>query len=104
MSCRPHHRSFTLYHVVALGLAIAFTVGLVVPERSAQAQQTDSSLAPAQSTLTVTQKASVVVEPGDTLGGIAQRFGTKVESLVKTNEISNPDLIFAGERLLVDHY
>lgn len=40
-----------------------------------------------------------VVEYGDTLSGIAAQFGTTVERLVSANEISNPNLIYAGQVL-----
>ena len=41
------------------------------------------------------------VAPGDTLGTIAARFGTTVAALAANNHIANPDLIFAGQRLIV---
>ena len=40
-----------------------------------------------------------VVEYGDTLSGIATQFGTTVERLISANEISNPNLIYAGQVL-----
>lgn len=42
-----------------------------------------------------------IVEPGDTLDEIAERFGTTVEEITQLNHISNPDLIFVGQRLLI---
>ena len=46
-----------------------------------------------------------VVRPGDTLGEIAERFGTTVDAFVRANRglngIEDPDLIFPGQRLLV---
>jgi hypothetical protein len=44
----------------------------------------------------------MIIRPGDTLSGFAQRFGTTVESLAEINEIPNPVLIFAAETLLAD--
>jgi len=44
---------------------------------------------------------SYVVQPGDTLGKIAQQFGTTVSELTALNNISNPNLIYAGQVLLV---
>lgn len=40
-----------------------------------------------------------VVQSGDTLSGIAARFGTTVQELVQLNDISNPNLIYVGEVL-----
>lgn len=42
-----------------------------------------------------------VVQPGDTLWGIAQRYGTTVETLVELNHIEDPSLIVVGQRLLI---
>jgi murein DD-endopeptidase MepM/ murein hydrolase activator NlpD len=42
-----------------------------------------------------------VVQPGDTLWLIAQRFDTTVEAIAQANGIVNPNLIFVGQSLLV---
>jgi len=42
-----------------------------------------------------------VVRPGDTLFGIALRFNTTVSALQQANNISNPNLIFVGQRLII---
>ena len=42
-----------------------------------------------------------VVQPGDTLSEIAQRFGSSVDTLVRANGIADPDIIFAGQILCV---
>jgi hypothetical protein len=44
---------------------------------------------------------SYIIQPGDTLGGIAQAFGTTVEALASANGIANPDLIYAGATLTI---
>lgn len=41
------------------------------------------------------------VRAGDTLTGIARRFGVLLRVLVEANEIKNPDLIFVGQRILI---
>jgi LysM repeat protein len=41
------------------------------------------------------------VQPGDTLYGIAKRFGVTVEGLTKANVICNPNLIFIDEPLVI---
>ncbi|MFZ5440028.1 MAG: LysM peptidoglycan-binding domain-containing protein [Myxococcota bacterium] len=41
------------------------------------------------------------VKKGDTLSGIASRFGTTVQSLAARNGIRDPDRIYPGQRLLI---
>jgi LysM repeat protein len=42
-----------------------------------------------------------VVRRGDSLGAIAARFGVSVSAIVRANGIRNPNLIFAGQRLVI---
>lgn len=51
--------------------------------------------------LTISDQTSHVytVKSGDTLSGIAGRLGVSVGHLAQTNHISNPNLIFIGQRL-----
>lgn len=42
-----------------------------------------------------------VVQPGDTLAAIAQRFGTTVQALVSANSIADPALISVGQKLVI---
>ena len=37
-----------------------------------------------------------MIRSGDTLAGIAQRFNTTVPELMRLNNITNPDMIYAG--------
>lgn len=41
------------------------------------------------------------VRRGDNLYKIARRFGTTINSIVKLNDISNPNLIYPGQQLLI---
>ncbi|MGE0134968.1 MAG: LysM peptidoglycan-binding domain-containing protein [Dehalococcoidia bacterium] len=45
--------------------------------------------------------AIYVVQPGDSLGAIAARFGTTIAALVAANGIANPDLVPVGMRLRI---
>jgi N-acetylmuramoyl-L-alanine amidase len=45
--------------------------------------------------------STVVVSLGDTLSGIAARYGTTVMALAAANGIGNPNLVIAGSRLAV---
>ena len=42
-----------------------------------------------------------VVQPGDTLGTIAQRFGVTIDVIMAANGITNPNLLSAGESLVI---
>lgn len=42
-----------------------------------------------------------VVQPGDTLNNIAQKYGITIADLLKANNIANPDLIYRGQELTV---
>jgi LysM repeat protein len=41
------------------------------------------------------------VRRGDTLGGVARRFGTSVDAIAQANNIQNPDRIAAGSQLRI---
>ena len=41
------------------------------------------------------------IQPGDTLNGIAVKFGTTVSALSALNGIANPNLIYAGNTIRV---
>jgi LysM repeat protein len=51
--------------------------------------------------LSVAASSEHTVQPGDTLSEIAQRYGVPLETLRQANDIENPDLIRAGERVLI---
>ena len=42
-----------------------------------------------------------IVQPGDTLAEIASRYGTTIEAIAAANNITNPDLIYAGQMILI---
>ena len=56
---------------------------------------------PAASTPSPTATTVYVVRPGDTLSGIAARFGVSVAALAQANGIRNPSRIFVGQRLRI---
>lgn len=42
-----------------------------------------------------------IVQPGDSLGAIAQRFGISLQSLMEANNISDPNLLDVGTSLII---
>ena len=55
----------------------------------------------AVSALMVASSASYTVRPGDTLSEIAARLGLPAAEIATANGVTNPDRIFAGQRLLL---
>lgn len=47
------------------------------------------------------QESTYYVQAGDTLSSIATKFGTTVSSLVSINHISNPNVIYVGQKIYV---
>lgn len=42
-----------------------------------------------------------VVKSGETLSGIAAKYGTTYQKIAKDNNVSNPNLIYAGQKLII---
>ncbi len=42
-----------------------------------------------------------VVQPGETLSTIAQRYGVDVEDIVRANRLANPNAIYVGQKLRI---
>lgn len=49
-----------------------------------------------------TDGTTYIVQAGDILSEIAQRFGTTYQHLAAINGISNPDIIHVGDRIVID--
>ena len=50
---------------------------------------------------TASRESTYYVQAGDTLSAIANKFGTTVSSLVSLNHISNPNVIYVGQKIYV---
>ena len=50
-------------------------------------------------TVVVVSAASYVVQPGDNLTRISRQFGVTIDSIVRANNIPNPNLIYVGQVL-----
>lgn len=42
-----------------------------------------------------------IVQPGETLASIAKRYGVTVEAIVEVNDLADPDVIEAGQELII---
>ena len=54
-----------------------------------------------EATPQATATSTYVVQRGDTLASIARRFGTTVNELIRANDLSNANVIFAGQTLII---
>ena len=61
----------------------------------------ETLLVPTSSKTQVSDNAIYIVKRGDTLTSIAQKFGVSINSIISINNISNPNLIFVGQRLKI---
>ena len=97
--------------VLALSACIPKETGLPTltptPSRAAVPSRTPTPSPPAVPTPTAPIPAPTptpviyVVQDGDSLSGIAVQFGIPLEELAKANEISDPNVIAAGQRLII---
>jgi LysM repeat protein len=69
---------------------------LVVPDGSGQTAAPAPSPSPA-----VSAPVYHIVQPGETLGLIAQRYGVSWQALAQSNNISNPNRILVGQQLQI---
>ena len=80
-------------------LAYAGATGQSVPAPQLQAQaQVQAYTQP----VVQTDGTTYIVQAGDTLSGIAARYGTTYQHLADINGIANPNLIHAGDRIVID--
>ncbi|MFK0296711.1 LysM peptidoglycan-binding domain-containing protein, partial [Streptomyces sp. NPDC090442] len=70
------------------------------PDRAALRAWATSTTAPSNHP-TPPPAATYTVRSGDTLSGIAARYGTTVAKLAAANHITNPDRIYAGQTLKI---
>jgi len=78
-------------------------VGTPTPEATQAPTEAPTEVASTETPEPETDSATTtyVVQPGDTLFRIALRNSTTVQQLVSLNNISNPNLIFVGQRLVL---
>ncbi|MBX3015794.1 MAG: LysM peptidoglycan-binding domain-containing protein [Caldilineaceae bacterium] len=85
----------TFAKVRPLGVALLFTLCLASwllwqPLFAAENRQS-----------TTTEPTTYVIQSGDTLSSIARRFDTTVSTLLRLNNLANPDYIYPGQTLIL---
>lgn len=46
-------------------------------------------------------KMHYIVQANDTLGNLAYKYGTTVQAIMAANGLTNPDMIYAGQSLMI---
>jgi len=52
-------------------------------------------------TLDPTTQQIYVIESGDSLSSVANRFGTTLDEIVRANSLTDPNVVFIGQRLII---
>lgn len=76
-------------------LAYAGATGQPIPQPQIQVQSYEQPTVQSSGT-------TYIVQPGDTLSEIAQRFGTTYQSLAAINNIADPNRIYPGQEIVID--
>jgi LysM repeat protein len=87
--------------LIFVGQGIVIPVRLAAPATSTPTPSPVVTTAPGGSGTPATNPGVYTVQPGDTLGRIAQRYNTTVTTLAQINGIVNPDRIFVGQQLTI---
>ena len=80
---------------------------IVTPTPAAQTSQSTATALPDQPAAVLTSAPPsssteiYVVEAGDSLFGIALKFGLTIDGLMQANNLTNPDFVFVGQRLTI---
>jgi len=81
---------------------------IVTPTPAAQSAQPAAPVTGNQPAATATSAPAssssteiYVVEAGDSLFGIALKFGLTIDGLMEANNLTNPDFVFVGQRLTI---
>lgn len=79
---------------------------LIIPGLSSPTEAAEEEAAPAEVEAVAVETAATtpqyhVIQRGETLFTIAQRYSLTGTELIRLNSISNPNLIYAGQRLIV---
>lgn len=74
----------------------------IPPVTAGDAAAQSDAAAPTATPAPATGEAEVyVVQAGDSLSTIADRFGVTIAAIVAANDLANPDFVFSGQRLVI---
>lgn len=94
-----------------IGASVTAATGAVIDlpptATSASAAPVEATVTPQEATsgATATTAGSdetiYVVQVGDSLSGIASKYGVTLADIVAANKLDNPDVVFSGQRLII---
>jgi len=87
--------------LIFVGQGLIIPVRLPAPATSTPTPTPPVSATPGGSTSSGSTGTVYTVQPGDTLGRIAQRYNLTVTTLAQINGIVNPNRIFVGQQLVI---
>lgn len=87
------------------GQTLVFPETAPIPEQTVPSTTVPTTTVPEttvpSTTVPATSEVTYVIQDGDHLTGIAERFGVSLEELCRINSIEDPNMIYVGEVLLI---
>lgn len=102
---RPEAEGLAALYGAQPGAIVASTPAPALPVAVAAAAQAATSAPPEQPVVATPEQASeqevYVVRGGDSLVAIAARYNVSIDDIVRANNLTNPDFVFSGQRLVI---
>lgn len=73
----------------------------VAADSPTTAAATAAAAAAPTATLDPANQQIYTIQSGDSLSAVADRFGTTLDAIVKANELSDPNVVYVGQRLII---
>lgn len=94
-------RSGSNHSRLKISLALAIAAACAIPGCAAQSPSAPSAPRFQAASYAPRRTAAYVVRPGDTLYRIAHAYGVSAESLIRANQISDPNALRVGQTLTI---